>query len=179
MKVLAKSSKDHIPELNIKAMKEMRAALMPHYDALPNTFGGMTKTASDVNNLWHRVVITAGAWGLSEDEHAMYIPYAPGLKADQCYTATYAVPANDEFWSITIYDSNKYLVSNNANSLNQYNTTLNEDGTFTAYFGSVEQCGNVNNRVDTVDNWNSLMRAYRPDVAAFKQYQMPDVVPAK
>lgn len=112
-----------------------------------------------------------------EDEHAMYIPYAPHLKADKCYTANYKVPPNKEFWSITMYNADKYLVSNEANTLNKYNTTLNEDGTFTAYFGSAEQCGDVANRVDTVDGWNFLMRSYRPDVEAFKGYKMPDVKP--
>jgi len=52
---------------------------------------------------------------------------------------------------------------------------LNEDGTFTVYFGSKVQCGDVPNRLDIVDGWNFLMRAYKADVEAFKKYKMPEV----
>jgi len=112
MKVIAKSSKTQVPEFNKGKMEELRKALMPYYDKLPNTFGGMTKNASEVKDEWFRMLCTAGAWGLSENEHAMYIPYAPNLKADKAYTATYQVPPQHEFWSITMYDKDKYLVSN-------------------------------------------------------------------
>lgn len=176
MKIIAKSSESHIPVVDIEGMEKLRAALMTYYDKLENTFGGMTKDASGVKDEWLRMLCTAGAYGLSEDEHAMYIPYSPDLNADKAYTATYQVPPQDEFWSITMYDADKYLVSNDHNSLNKYNTVLNEDGTFTAYFGSVEQCGDVPNRVDIVDGWNFLMRAYKPNVKEFKQYKMPEVV---
>jgi hypothetical protein len=31
------------------------------------------------------------------------------------------------------------------------------------------------NRLDIVDGWNFLMRAYKADVEAFKKYEMPEV----
>ena len=173
--ITAKSSENHIPEIDKDAMGKLRKALLPYYEKLPNTFGGMTKNASEVKDEWYRMVCTAGAWGLSEDEHAMYAIYAPGLKADKCYKATYQVPPNDAFWSITMYDADKYLVSNDRNIINKYNVKYNEDGTFTVYFGNKEQCGDVANRLDIVDGWNFLMRAYKPDVEAFKKYKMPEV----
>jgi len=176
MKIIAKSSENHLPAIDIEGMEKLRAALMPYYDELDNTFGGMTEDKSTVTNEWFRMLCTAGAWGLSEDEHAMYIPYAPGLSAEKAFTATYQVPPQDEFWSITMYNADKYLVSNDRNTMNKYNTVFNDDGTFTVCFGSEEQCGDAPNRVDIVDGWNFLMRAYRPDVEGFKQYKMPEVV---
>lgn len=177
MKIIAKSSKNKVPDFDKEKMEDLRKTLMPYYDDLANTFGGMTKNASEVTDLWFRMLCTAGAWGLSEDEHAMYIPYAPKLKTDKAYRATYSVPKQDEFWSITMYNENKYLVSNDHNTINKYNVVLNEDGTFTVCFGSAEQCGNAKNRLDVSDNWNFLMRAYKPDVEAFKNYKMPKVEP--
>ncbi|MCZ6703464.1 MAG: DUF1214 domain-containing protein [Ignavibacteria bacterium] len=173
--IIAKSAENHIPKIDKEAMVKLRKALLPYYEKLPNTFGGMTKNASEVKDEWYRMLCTAGAWGLSEDEHAMYAIYAPGLKADKCYKATYQVPPQDGFWSITMYDANKYLVSNDRNIINKYNVKYNEDGTFTVYFGSKEQCGDVSNRLDIVDGWNFLMRAYKADVEAFKKYKMPEV----
>jgi len=46
--------------------------------------------------------------------------------------------------------------------INPTNVKLNGDGTFTAYFGSKETCGNVSNRLDVTEGWNLLMRFYRP-----------------
>ena len=176
MKIIAKSSKNHIPTIDTSNMVKLRKALVPYYEKLPNSFGGMTKNASEVKNEWFRQLCTAGAWGLSENEHAMYAIYAPGLKADKAYTATYQVPPQKGFWSITMYDSDKYLVSNDRNIINKYNVKMNPDGkTFTVYFGSKEQCGDVPNRLDIVDGWNFLMRAYKADVEAFKKYEMPEV----
>jgi hypothetical protein len=176
MKVIAKSAKNYIPKIDKENMVKLRKALVPYYEKLPNSFGGMTKNASEVKNEWFRQLCTAGAWGLSENEHAMYAIYAPGLKADKCYTATYQVPPQEGFWSITMYDADKYLVSNDRNIINKYNVKLNPDGkTFTVYFGSKEQCGDMPNRLDIVDGWNFLMRAYKADVEAFKKYEMPEV----
>jgi hypothetical protein len=75
-----------------------------------------------------------------------------------------------------MYDADKYLVSNDRNIINKYNVKMNPDGkTFTVYFGSKEQCGDMPNRLDIVDGWNFLMRAYKADVEAFKKYEMPEV----
>ena len=53
---------------------------------------------------------------------------------------------------------------------------LNEDGTFTAYFGSEELCGNRANRVDITEGWNFLMRIYRPGEAVLsRDYVLPEV----
>ena len=56
--------------------------------------------------------------------------------------------------------------------------TLYDDGTFTAYFGSVEACGDKPNRVDAPEGWNFLMRIYRPGPSVLDgTYTLPDAVP--
>ena len=49
--------------------------------------------------------------------------------------------------------------------------SFNKDGSFTAYFGSVEQCGDVNNRLDTVDGFNYLMRVYKATMEKLPAYE--------
>jgi hypothetical protein len=78
-----------------------------------------------------------------------------------CHKATYQVPENDAFWSITVYGADGLMKSDN-NIVNSSNVTLNTDGTFDVNFGSREICGDVPNRLDTTEGWNFLMRIYRP-----------------
>lgn len=78
-----------------------------------------------------------------------------------CQTATYAVPENKGFWSIPVYGSDGYMKSDNS-ILNGNNVKLNQDGTFTAYFGSKEACGDKPNRLDVTDGWMEFSDAYLP-----------------
>lgn len=52
----------------------------------------------------------------------------------------------------------------------------NEDGSFDVAFGA-EDCRDLApNYAATPENgWSFLVRAYRPDVEAFKAYEMPEV----
>ena len=74
-------------------------------------------------------------------------------------------------------------MSNENNIINTGNAKLNKDGTFTVYFGSKEACKDVkdmkNYILTTEDGWGFLMRAYEPDVAAFKAYKMPELKVAR
>lgn len=108
-----------------------------------------------------RHIAAAAAWGLFPEWDATYLNYSGGFNADACYTATYQVPENTGFWSITLYGSDGYMKHENG-ILNGNNVKLNDDGSFTAHFGSLELCGDVPNRLDTADGWNFLMRVYRP-----------------
>jgi hypothetical protein len=108
-----------------------------------------------------RHIAAAAAWGLNPEKDATYLNYAGQHDPEKCYTATYAVPENDAFWSITIYGDDGYMKSENG-ILNSTNVDLNEDGTFTAFFGSQSLCGDVANRLDVTPGWNFLMRIYRP-----------------
>jgi len=103
----------------------------------------------------------AAAWGLFPERDATYLNYNGGERADRCFSATYKVPENKAFWSITIYGNDGYMKSDNA-ILNKTNVRLNPDGSFTAYFGSLDLCGDRPNRLDTSEGWNFLMRVYRP-----------------
>ncbi len=126
-----------------------------------------------------RHLAAAGAWGLFPNKDAVYINYNGNLPADNCYSATYRVPENKAFWSITVYGADGYMKSNNS-ILNALNTKMNPDGTFTAYFGSKEASKDAPNRLDISQGWNFLMRIYRPGPSVLNgSYKLPDAVPAK
>lgn len=168
-----------VPAYDLKKMESVRAAVMPEYDKLPDTFGQMTDDASKVKDWEKFAYVTAGAWGLSADEYAMYAPYAKkGVKGGDCYAATYAVPDVSEFFSITVYGQDKYLMADEHNIVNSGNVNLNHDGTFTVRFGGMECAGGAKNFLYAPsDDWGFLMRAYKPNVEAFRNYQMPEIEP--
>ena len=126
-----------------------------------------------------RHLACAGAWGLFPNKDAVYINYNGKFPASQAYTATYTVPENNAFWSITVYGADGYMKSADS-VLNKFNTKFNADGTFTAYFGTKEQVGDVPNRLDAPDGWNFLMRVYRPGESVLNgSYKLPAAVPFK
>lgn len=117
----------------------------------------------------------AGAWGLFPEKDAVYINYTGPSDPNKCYTATYEVPENNAFWSITIYGKDGFMKSDN-NIVNDRNVKMNDDGTFTVYYGPEENCGDKPNRVDVKEGWNFLMRVYRPGPSILKrEYKLPDV----
>jgi hypothetical protein len=121
-----------------------------------------------------RHLAAAGAWGLFPTADAVYINYNGGQGNDRCYCASYRIPENDAFWSITVYGEDGYMKSGNT-ILNALNARLNADGTVTARFGSEAMCGNGPNRLDTTRGWNFLMRVYRPGPSVISRaYKLPE-----
>ncbi|MDM0037328.1 DUF1254 domain-containing protein [Variovorax sp. J22P271] len=140
------------------------------YDMYPDGFMGPRGVADD--SIRH--LAAAGAWGLFPNKDAVYINYNGKLPATGCHCATYSVPENKAFWSITVYGDDGYMKSPNS-ILNGTNVKLNKDGTFTAHYGSREACGVVPNRLDVSDGWNFLMRVYRPGQSVLNRgYVLPD-----
>jgi len=108
-----------------------------------------------------RHIAAAAAWGLNPETDATYFNYGGQHDPDRCYSATYKVPENKAFWSITVYGADGYIKSENS-ILNSSSVKLNADGTFTVVFGSKNLCGDARNRLDVRPGWNLLMRVYRP-----------------
>jgi hypothetical protein len=119
----------------------------------------------------------ACCWGLLPATEATYFNYSGGHSHEQCHTATFPVPANRAFWSITVYDETGFIAYENS-VLNSSTVTLNPDGTFTAFFGPAEACGDKPNRLDTPPGWNTMMRVYRPDASVLNGgYVLPATTP--
>jgi hypothetical protein len=126
-----------------------------------------------------RHIAAAGGWGLFPEWDATYLNYSGGHDYRVCHQATYEIPENDAFWSITVYGNDGFMKSDN-NIVNSSNVKLNADGTFTVYFGSLEACGDRPNRLDTTEGWNFLMRIYRPGKSVLEgAYKLPAAKPMK
>jgi len=108
-----------------------------------------------------RHIAAAAAWGLFPEWDATYLNYSGGHDHRLCHKATYEVPENDAFWSITVYGHDGFMKSDD-NIVNSSNVKLNADGTFDVYYGSAQTCADVPNRLDVTEGWNFLMRIYRP-----------------
>lgn len=143
-----------------------------------SSYKGMMGPRGTVNEATRHIAAAAG-WGLNPDKDATYLNFAGGTDPSKGYCATYQVPENDAFWSITIYGDDGFMKCENS-ILNSSTVTLNADGTFTAYFGSKEQCGDVPNRLDVTPGWNYIMRIYRPGESVLDgRYVLPPITPVR
>ena len=145
-----------------------------HYSSYKGMMGPRGKVDEKTRHL-----AAAAAWGLFPELDATYLNYSGGQNPKACHVATYQVPENKAFWSITVYGNDGYMKSDN-NIVNSSNVRLNADGTFTVYFGSKEACGAVPNRLDVSEGWSFLMRIYRPGPSVLDgSYKLPDAVASK
>jgi hypothetical protein len=166
------------PKWDVKSMLDLRAKYEKEFQKFTQYEADWMGPRGQVNEKTRHIAV-AGAWGLFPEKDAVYINYTGPGAVKGCYTATYSVPPNDAFWSITLYGSDGFMKSEKA-VINDRNVKLNADGTFTAYFGSAAACGDKPNRVDITDGWNFLMRVYRPGDAVLKrEYKLPDVALVK
>lgn len=124
-----------------------------------------------------RHLAAAAAWGLNPQKDATYLNYAGPHDLGKCYIATYKVPENKAFWSITVYGDDGYMKFDNS-IVNSSNAKFNADNTFTVFFGSKDLCGDKPNRLDVTPGWNFVMRIYRPGASVLDgSYILPDAKP--
>ncbi|MGL1931322.1 MAG: DUF1254 domain-containing protein [Desulfotalea sp.] len=175
IKVKAKSHIEYTPpKYDSDKLTKLRKALTAEGVKLANfsdLYHEHEASLQDKEKEWQGLLATTVAWGIIPATESTFIMKNPQLPADRCYTATYQVPPHNAFWSITLYDKESMIFSNTNSILNEDNVVFNKDGSFTAFFGSVEQCGDVNNRVDTVEGFNYLMRVYKATMDKLPTYE--------
>ncbi len=173
---------DEMPRPDLEVLERVRAPLVVEYGKLPSLTGAMQPRTELVEDWEFFTYVTAGGWGLGADENAMYKNYALlDAVGGKCYTATYPPVPAEAFFSITVYRPEKYLMSNQDNIVSSSRDVVtNDDGSFTVAFGAEECRDLAPNYANTPeDGWSFLLRAYRPDVEAFKAYAMPEIVPVE
>ena len=174
-------SKEPKPMVNWdwEAMMKLRTQYEKDFRSItqyPNDFQGKRGTVDRFKG--HNMAV-ATSWGLFPSSECVYIAQNPGLDATGCFSATYKVPANDAFWSITVYNKEGYLFSDN-NTLNGTTAKYNEDGTVTVYYGSAEDCGKSRNRLDITRGWNILLRVYVPGKSVIDgKYKLPKITKSR
>lgn len=177
--IIKANSTDPLPKFkwDLQSLKD----LTEQYEkdsAQYSSWKGMMGPRGQVNEET-RHIAAAAAWGLFPEWDATYLNYSGGHDPEVCHKATYQVPENKAFWSITVYGNDGYMKSDN-NIVNSSNVRLNADGTFTVYFGSKEACGDMPNRLDVSEGWNFLMRVYRPGPSVLNgNYVLPGAEPAE
>ena len=175
--IIKADSSDPLPGFNwdLESLK----ALTAEYEKLSaqySSWAGMMGPRGKVDEKT-RHIAAAAAWGLFPEWDATYLNYSGGHDPEICHKATYQVPENGAFWSITVYGNDGFMKSDN-NIVNSSNATLNADGTFTVCFGSKEACGDAPNRLDVSEGWNFLMRVYRPGQSVLDNtYKLPEAKP--
>lgn len=178
--VIQANSADPMPPFkwdvaSLKALELEYEKDFVHYSSSAGMMGSRGKVNEKIRHIG-----AATMWGLNADADAIYLNYMGGHDTKACYKATYQVPENKAFWSITVYGTDGMMKTENC-ILNSSTVKLNPDGkTFTAYFGTKEQCGDVPNRLDAPEGWNFLMRIYRPGPSVLDgTYQVAKAVAVK
>ena len=158
------------PNYDMEQMVALRDELTVEGTKL-GTLMGMQGAHGTVDSLMHKFG-TAIGWGLLPDAQAQYLG-SPKFSNDGCYMASYSAPPFNEpgFFSITIYDADGWIYDENG-ILNEFNMSLNEDGSFDAYFG---ECGDVDNNLPTVDGWNYILRIYEPKLEELQEFRLPEM----
>jgi hypothetical protein len=177
--IIEANSAEPLPELkwdleSLQALTDQYEKESAHY----RSFTGMMGPRGRVDEKTRHIVAAAG-WGLFPEWDATYLNYSGGHDYRVCHQATYLVPENGAFWSITVYGNDGFMKSDN-NIVNSSNVKLNADGSFSVHFGSLGACGEVPNRLDTTEGWNYIMRIYRPGKAVLEgAYKLPAAKPVK
>jgi hypothetical protein len=175
--VIKANSADSLPEFkwDLQSLKTLTAQYEKD-SAQYSSWKGMQGPRGKVDEKT-RHIAAAAAWGLFPEWDATYLNYSGGHDPKVCHKATYKVPENKAFWSITVYGNDGFMKSEN-NIVNSSNVKLNADGTFTAYYGTKQACGDVPNRLDVTEGWNFLMRVYRPGASVLDgSYKLPKAEP--
>jgi hypothetical protein len=171
--MISAASADPIPPLGWDASSLKRMTEQYEEDAKAySSYKGMMGPRGEVDEATRHIACAAG-WGLFPERDATYLNYSGQHDVGVCYQATYKVPDNQAFWSITVYGKDGFIKDENC-IINSSNVVLNPDGTFTVYFGSRQLCGDLPNRVDVTEGWNFLMRIYRPGESVLSgDYELP------
>ena len=177
--VISAGSADPLPafEWDLASLKELTVQYEKD-SAQYGSWKGMMGPRGKVDEKT-RHIAAAAAWGLFPEWDATYLNYSGGHDHRVCHKATYEVPENDAFWSITVYGSDGFMKSDD-NIVNSSNVELNADGTFDVHFGSAQTCADVPNRLDVTEGWNFLMRIYRPGRSVLEgAYTLPAAKPVR
>ncbi len=105
----------------------------------------------------------AVGWGGMQEKDALYLPeQVENNDGKTAYTITIPkdVPV-DGFWSVTVYNKERYMVKNKYNSyaFNSLTAEKNADGTATLHLGGDPKAKNF---LYTPENWVYFVRFYQP-----------------
>ncbi|MGF1694396.1 DUF1254 domain-containing protein [Vibrio lamellibrachiae] len=151
--------------------------LQKEFAQMGGSYAGMFGTEKSVDMKLHPLGAATG-WGGAMEQDAVY-QMSKNFNSMECHAVTFEDPKDKYFWSITVYNKDIYVFSDNAH-VSSTNAEQNDDGTYTVRFGCDGQANNI-----TIDNptgeWSPLMRHYGPSKAVLdKEFQpLLDIKPVK
>ena len=150
-----------VPNWDAEQVKKLRAAANVLGSSVPDSsdFFGVNCDRSYLENAMGAAV----GWGGLQRRDALYIPVTPE-KNDGTTPYVLKVPANvpvDGFWSVTVYDENRFMVKNEYGIYSYNGVTAKKapDGSVTIHFGGDP---NADNFMPIFPGWQYLVRLYRP-----------------
>ncbi len=163
VKQAGKGDLSGLPEWNEDQMLKIRKAFNALGSTLPDS-SSFFGVKCDRSYLMNAMGVAVG-WGGLQKQDALYLPLqVPKNDGKTAYVLRVPkdVPVEGNgFWSVTVYDANRYMVPNkyDAYSFNNVTAGKNEDGSVTIHFGGDPSADNY---LPIVDGWVYLVRFYRP-----------------
>lgn len=164
-----------LPDYDRASHTAMRDALL----VLGRTMGGLAGcfgSKAEVDPVRHLVGSALG-WGGLPDTDAAYLNIEPDLPRGR-YTMTFTDVPAEAFWSLSVYNAAGYFEPGR-HQLTNVNSTFAQrdaDGSSTIHLGDWAE--GVPNRVELPEDWNFMIRLYRPRLEALDRWLLPAIVPA-
>ncbi|MEZ9903196.1 DUF1214 domain-containing protein, partial [Vibrio breoganii] len=115
-------------------------------------------------------------WGGAQMKDNIY-EVSGNYPANQCHQATFEDPANQAFWSITVYDKAGFMFNDVAN-LSSNTAKPNADGSYTISFGCGEDAPNNIQTANDSGVFNLGIRHYMPSQKVKDGYRILPTVKA-
>jgi hypothetical protein len=151
-----------IPDWDSTSRDKTRRALLDLGALLPDT-AKMFGSRNAVDPVRHLIGAALG-WGGNPDKEALYLNVTPEKNDGKTiYRLTVEDVPTKDFWSITVYNKDGFFTPNdlNAYSLNDVTAQKSADGSIAIQFGGCD--GKVANCLPTPEDWNYMVRLYRPE----------------
>ena len=132
-------------------------------DGLLALRGGFTAPTDDSRGLYDvdkYQIMAAGGWGGAQWKDNIY-EVSGSYPSDLCHQATFEDPANEDFWSFTVYDKAGFMFDEFAN-VSSDTATPNSDGTFTVSLGCDRDAPNNLPTLNNSGEFTLAIRHYRP-----------------
>lgn len=121
---------------------------------------------------------SATGWGGADAIDNIY-QGTTNFKSMACHSVTFEDPKNKAFWSVTVYNKDIYVFSDNAH-VSSTTAEPNKDGSYTVRFGCDGQANNIDIKNSTGE-WTPMFRHYQPSklVSEGKFNAIDDIKPVK